>query len=67
MEAKAAAKAAAIVSLHRIDDDPCMLICFHDFPQLATVGPVVKSTTVPTTPNKEADTVVRKVCLPQNV
>jgi hypothetical protein len=63
MEAKGAAKEAAIVSLFRIDDDPCVLIWFYDLSQLATVRPVVKSTIVPTTLNKEVDTVVPKVCL----
>ena len=33
----------------------------YDLSQLATVGPVVKSTIVPTTLNKEADTVVLNV------
>ena len=68
MEAKGAAKEAmeakeaAIVSLFRIDDDSCVLIQFYDLSQLATVRPVVKSTIVPTTLNKEVvDTVVPKV------
>ena len=63
MEAKAAAKEAAIVSLFRIDDDPCMLIWFYGLSQLATVRPVVKSTIAPTTLNKEADTAAPKVRL----
>ena len=60
------AKEAAIVSLFRIDDDSCVLISSYDLSQLATVGPVVKSTIVPTTLNKEVDTVVPKVCLPES-
>jgi hypothetical protein len=62
MEAKGVAKEAVIVSLFRIDDDPCVLIWFYDLSQPATVGQVVKSTIVPTTLNKEVDTVVPKVC-----
>jgi hypothetical protein len=56
------AKGAVIVSLFRIDDDLCVLIWFCDLSQLAMVRPVVKSTIVPTTLNKEVDTVVPKVC-----
>jgi hypothetical protein len=62
------AKEAVIVSLRRIlsiDDDPRRLTQIHDFLQLVVVGPVVKSTTIPTTLNKEAVTVEPNVCLPQ--
>ena len=60
-EAKEAME-AAIVNLFRINDDPCVFIWFHAS-QPATVRQVVKSTTVPTTLNKEVDTAVPKVCL----
>jgi hypothetical protein len=45
---------------------PRVLIWFYDLSQLATVRPVVKSTIVPITLNKEADTVVHKVYLPHS-
>jgi hypothetical protein len=51
------------VSLRCIDDNSCRLIWFYA--QLATIGPVVKSTTIPTILNKEVGTVVPKVCIPQ--